>query len=72
MFVHNKAMRKYIRIEENDLEMVKCNKCGKELEVSRGTIKEGVFSIDYAWGYFSERMERYIHLICVKNVMIRC
>lgn len=55
VFVHDKVMRKYIKIEENDLEMVKCNKCGRELKVSRGTIKEGVFSIDYVWGYFSEK-----------------
>ncbi|MDY2606616.1 MAG: hypothetical protein SOV90_01615 [Lachnospiraceae bacterium] len=55
VFVHDKVMRKYIKIEENDLEIVKCNKCGRELKVSRGTIKEGVFSIDYVWGYFSEK-----------------
>lgn len=55
MFIHNNGMRRYIKIEKNNLDYVKCNKCGKELKVSNGTIKEGICSVDYAWGYFSDK-----------------
>lgn len=48
-------MRKYIKIEENLLENVRCNKCGRDMKVENGIIKEGIFSVDYNWGYFSEK-----------------
>ena len=34
---------------------LKCNKCGKNIIVKNGIVQEGVFSIDYNWGYFSRR-----------------
>ncbi len=49
------SMRVYKNVEENILEMAKCNKCGKEILVKNGIIKDGVFSINYDWGYFSEK-----------------
>ncbi len=30
-----------------------CNQCQKELKVENGYLKEGCFSVDYAFGYFS-------------------
>lgn len=42
-------------IKQNTLESVKCNKCGKEILVNDGIIKEGVFGVNYNWGYFSEK-----------------
>ena len=32
---------------------VNCDKCGKSIEIENGIVKEGIFSIDYKWGYFS-------------------
>lgn len=48
-------MRKYEKLEENILNKVVCNKCGKELKVENGYLKEGCFSVDYMFGYFSTR-----------------
>lgn len=46
-------MRKYTK--ENKLDKVFCNKCGRELKVEKEILKEGVFSVRKAWGYFSEK-----------------
>ena len=32
-----------------------CNVCGKQLEMERGILKEGVFEANQEWGYFSEK-----------------
>lgn len=32
-----------------------CNQCKKELKSEKGYLKEGCFSVDYAFGYFSEK-----------------
>ena len=39
---------------------VNCDKCGRSIEVENGIVKEGIFSIDYKWGYFSG-MDGEIH-----------
>lgn len=46
-------MRKYTR--GGRLEAVICNCCKKKLIVADGIVREGVFSIGYAWDYFSEK-----------------
>ncbi|MCR5754232.1 MAG: hypothetical protein K6G30_05385 [Acetatifactor sp.] len=43
-------MRKY---ENNQLVQVVCNNCEKRLQLKDGYIKEGCFSADYLFGYFS-------------------
>ena len=48
-------MRKYAKIEENVLEQVVCNKCGRPLKVIEGYLKEGAFCVEYSFGYFSKR-----------------
>ncbi len=52
-------MRQYQikRTEELKKETSKiiCNQCGKEIPVVAGQEQEGVFSIEYTWGYFSEK-----------------
>ena len=48
-------MRQYENVEENRLSKVICNKCGKELKVENGYLKEGCFSVDFLFGYFSEK-----------------
>ncbi len=34
---------------------VVCNRCGKELKLENGILKEGCFSADILFGYFSRR-----------------
>ena len=48
-------MRRYIEHEEKELVQVICNKCGKNIIVDRGLVKEGHFAIKYGWGYFSDK-----------------
>lgn len=40
---------------EQKLSQVYCNKCGKDIKVKNGIIEEGVLSVDYKWGYFSNK-----------------
>ena len=55
-------MREYTEKEQKEAELTKvlCNQCGKELEVKDGIIKEGCFSIDYEFDYFSNK-DGYIY-----------
>lgn len=46
-------MRKYN--EQNQLISMQCNCCKKELKLEDGIVKEGSFSVDYTWGYFSNK-----------------
>lgn len=32
-----------------------CNGCGKEIVVENGIVKEGTFSAEITWGYFSRK-----------------
>lgn len=48
-------MRQYTDSEKRTLEKVVCNLCGRELRLEQGILKEGVFSGDTRWGYFSDR-----------------
>lgn len=43
-------MRKY---KDGELCRIVCNKCGKELKVEKGMIREGYFTADARFGYFS-------------------
>lgn len=46
-------MRKYK--SNGELETLICNGCGKKLVVERGIVREGVFSVDHTWDFFSEK-----------------
>ena len=48
-------MRKYD--ENNQLVEANCNCCKKSLKIQNGIITEGVFSVEYAFGYFSNKDE---------------
>ena len=48
-------MRKYTKIEENNLLEVCCNGCGKALKVENGMLKDGCFHAEHSFGYFSKR-----------------
>ena len=46
-------MRKYGK--DGRLESMICNRCGRKLAVRNGIVREGVFSSDHAWDFFSEK-----------------
>lgn len=45
-------MRKYQNQEVIEL---CCNQCGKKIKVESGIIKEGVYTAEIKWGYFSNK-----------------
>ena len=65
-------MRQYQLKETKEINKIVCNQCGKEIEVSGGTPREGVFSVDYAWGYFSDKDGKDTASTCASPVMISC
>jgi predicted nucleic acid-binding Zn-ribbon protein len=48
-------MRKYTKIEDNQLLEVRCNQCGRVLQVENGMLKEGCFHGENVFGYFSTK-----------------
>ncbi|MDR0964175.1 MAG: hypothetical protein LBM60_06135 [Clostridium sp.] len=48
-------MRNYHAEPKSNLATVICNKCGKQLKVESGLLKEGCFSADVEFGYFSAK-----------------
>jgi len=38
-----------------EIQKVFCNKCGKEMKVEDGMVKEDVLEVHKRWGYFSEK-----------------
>ncbi len=48
-------MRRYEKEQEKKLTQVICNRCGRELKVENGYLKEGCFSADVAFGFFSRK-----------------
>ena len=52
-------MRKYGK--DGRLDCVICNRCGKKLAVKHGIVREGVFTSDHRWDFFSEK-DGEIHL----------
>lgn len=48
-------MRKYDEMNNMELKEMKCNKCGKNIKIENGIVREGVFNVEYNWGYFSKR-----------------
>lgn len=67
-------MRKYNI--DGTIRELKCNMCGKELKIEKGIVKEGVFSSEYQWDYFSEK-DGEIHAFdlcesCYDEMMKKC
>lgn len=58
-------MRRYKMKETKEISNIICNQCGREINVTNGMPEEGVFSVDYAWGYFSDKDgERHSFDLC--------
>lgn len=54
-------MRRYRMGQENELTQVLCNQCGRELKVEDGYLKEGCFTADAIFGYFSKKDGEHYH-----------
>lgn len=65
-------MRNYEKImkESERLQKTICNRCGKEIPVADGCETEGVFHVDYKWGYFRGKTGNDISLTFVNPVTI--
>ncbi len=51
--------------EIKNVQKIICNQCGKEISVVNGREAEGVFHVDYRWGYFSGKDgERHSFDLC--------
>lgn len=48
-------MRKYQAGQDRKLTQVVCNRCGRKLKVEDGYLKEGCFSAEASFGYFSRK-----------------
>ena len=48
-------MQKYQDVEERKLIQAVCNKCGRQLKVADGCLREGCVSVNAPFGYFSRR-----------------
>lgn len=48
-------MRKYQAGQDRKLTQVVCNRCGRKLKVEDGYLKEGCFSAETSFGYFSRK-----------------
>lgn len=48
-------MRKYTSGIEKKIEVVKCNKCGREIKKENDMLLEGVCQLEINWGYFSDK-----------------
>lgn len=60
-------MRKYNKETKTILEEMTCNKCGKQIKVENGIVKEGVYSSEYNWGYFSGKDgQQHVFDLCEK------
>ncbi|MCM1188505.1 MAG: hypothetical protein NC541_04305 [bacterium] len=48
-------MRKFEKGTEKKITQVVCNMCGRELKLEDGCLREGCFSGEAAFGYFSRK-----------------
>lgn len=46
--------------KENNEQRI-CNACGKVIKSTGGIYKEALFSVDFSWGYFSDKDGRHDH-----------
>lgn len=40
---------------QKELKKIYCNKCGKEISMKNGILKEDILSVEKRWGYFSRK-----------------
>ena len=50
-----KGMRRYVDGQDRKLMKVVCNKCGRQLKMENGYLKEFCFTGDAVFGYFSHK-----------------
>lgn len=47
-------MRRYEHEGSNNIIEAMCNMCGRTIKIQKGMVMDGVLSVDYKWGYFSD------------------
>lgn len=47
-------MRRYGQNNDNRIVNAMCNMCGRNIKIQNGIIMDGVLSVEYKWGYFSD------------------
>lgn len=47
-------MRRYEKGDSNNVVQAMCNMCGRKIKIQNGLVLDGVLSIEYKWGYFSD------------------
>lgn len=48
-------MKKYKDKKNTRLEEICCNKCGRQLKIEKGILKEGCFTGEVVFGFFSRK-----------------
>lgn len=61
-------MRKW-KQDEAVLQSVVCNRCGKQLKVENGVLKEGCLQVCQTFGYLAQWMEQKSDLTCVRHAI---
>ncbi len=47
------------------MNIIRCNACGRKLQMDKGILKEDAFEATKDWGYFSKKdLERHKFVIC--------
>ncbi len=50
---------------EDTMGQIRCNKCGREIQLGEGKIKEDCLKVVKEWGYFSEKdREQHTFYLC--------
>lgn len=50
-------MRQYKEqiVNNREVDKIFCNKCGKEIKMENGILKEEILEVEKRWGYFSKK-----------------
>lgn len=48
-------MRKYLNQNSRELQEIKCNMCGRTMQIENGYLKEDCFTAEHVFGYFSAK-----------------
>lgn len=48
-------MRKNSKVKKENIKVIQCNVCGKEIQIENDILKEDIFEVTKEWGYFSKK-----------------
>lgn len=52
---------------ERKVQRIFCNQCGRSMKIENGIVREGIFSAEVSFGYFSKKTVSVRNLIYVKS-----